>query len=157
MTSRTLSLFLASAVATSSASSAFAEEQAAHKILTPQDMVWKPAGPAFPPGSETVVLFGDPSKEGPFVVRVRAPKGYRVPLHSHPVPETLTVLSGAVSFAGGEDVKTSRLAAGGFSVSPPGVKHEVVVEEDAVVQINAMGPWRTDYVDPKDDPRKKRE
>jgi quercetin dioxygenase-like cupin family protein len=150
-------LLLTSVFAIAAATSALAEPLTEHKALAPQDILWKPAPPAFPPGSEAAVLFGDPSKEGAFVVRVRAPKGYRVPLHTHPAPEVLTVLSGAVSYGVGRDGATSRLPAGGFSVMPPGLEHHVLIEEDAVVQINAMGPWRIDYVDPKDDPRKKAE
>lgn len=134
---------------------AFGLEATAQKVVLPQDLVWRPAPPSFPPGSESVVLYGDPAKEGPFIVRVRAPKGFRLPLHTHPVPEVLTVLSGVVSFSVGPDAKSSRVPAGGFSVMPPGIEHMVVIEDDAVVQINAIGPWRIDYVDPKDDPRTK--
>jgi hypothetical protein len=47
-----------------------------------------------------------------------------------------------------------RARAGSKGISP-GVEHSVEVEEDAVVQINAIGPWRIDYVDAKDDPRTK--
>ena len=36
---------------------------------------------------------------------------------------------------------------------PKGVVHYVFVDEDSVIQINAMGPWDIDYVNPKDDPR----
>ncbi len=154
---RTLNLAIVSALSIGVVTVVAAEPAPEQKVVLPQDLAWKPAPPSFSPGSETAVLYGDPAKEGPFVVRVRAPKGFRVPLHTHPVPETLTVLSGVVSFGVGPDAKTSRLPAGGFSVMPPGVEHVVVVEEDAVVQINAMGPWRIDYVDPKDDPRKRGE
>lgn len=151
-------IFLLTSVAASAGDAgAFAEPLAEHRALAPQDILWKPAPAAFPPGSETAVLFGDPANEGPFVVRVRARKGYRVPLHTHPAPEVLTVLSGAVSYGVGRDGATTRLPVGGFSVMPPGLEHYVLIEEDAVVQINAVGPWRIDYVDPRDDPRKKRE
>jgi hypothetical protein len=36
---------------------------------------------------------------------------------------------------------------------PKGVVHYVFVDEDSVIQINAVGPWDIDYVNPKDDPR----
>jgi quercetin dioxygenase-like cupin family protein len=151
---RTSSFVLACALAIGGFS-ALAEQSPAQRVVLPQDLVWKPAPSAFPPGSEAVVLYGNPATEGPFIVRIRAPKGFRVPLHTHPAPEILTVLSGAVSYGVGPDAKTSHIPAGGLSFMPAGVEHSVIIEEDAVVQINAMGPWRIDYVDPKHDPRKK--
>jgi quercetin dioxygenase-like cupin family protein len=150
-------LLLSTAPSSAAPTHALSEPQSARKIILPQDLAWKPAPPAFPPGSESVVLFGDPTKEGSFAVRVWAPKGYRLPLHTHSAAEVLTVLSGVASYGTGREGVTSRVPSGGFSVMPPGVEHEVVIEEDAVVQINAMGPWRIDYVDPKDDQRKKGE
>lgn len=33
------------------------------------------------------VLEGDPNKEGPFVFRVKALDGYRIPPHTHPKME----------------------------------------------------------------------
>ena len=36
---------------------------------------------------------------------------------------------------------------------PNGVVHYVFVDEDLVIQINAVGPWDIDYVNSKDDPR----
>jgi hypothetical protein len=36
---------------------------------------------------------------------------------------------------------------------PAGVVHYVFVDEESVIQINAIGPWDIDYVDPRSDPR----
>src|SRR5262245_3228339 len=58
-----------------------------HTSLAPQDIKWGPAPAMLPPGAEAAVLFGDPSKEGLFVLRLKFPKGYRVPPHKHPVDE----------------------------------------------------------------------
>src|SRR5262245_12013524 len=40
------------------------------------------------------VLTGDPGKDGPYAVRVRLPAGYKIPPHTHPTAENVTVLSG---------------------------------------------------------------
>jgi quercetin dioxygenase-like cupin family protein len=131
---------------------AFAET-AAHIVATPQELAWRSPPPALPAGSEVAMLYGDPTQPGPFVMRLRAPKGYRVSTHTHPDVEVVTVLSGALRISMGGAEK--RLPAGGFFAMPAGVEHRVEIDEDAVIQINASGPWGIDYVDPKDDPRKK--
>ena len=52
--------------------------------------------------SANAVLAGDPSKEGPFVIRVKAPAGYKIPAHRHPTDELVTVISGAAAFGMGD-------------------------------------------------------
>ena len=44
-----------------------------------------------PPGAQWFVLSGDPTKAGPFTVRLRLPAGYQIPAHSHPTTEAITV------------------------------------------------------------------
>jgi quercetin dioxygenase-like cupin family protein len=131
---------------------AFAEI-AGHVVVTPQEMTWRPAPPALPSGAEAVVLYGDPAQPGPFVLRARLPKGYRIPTHTHPDAEIVTVLSGSLRVGMGGAEK--RLPAGGFFALSSGGSHWVEVDENAVIQISANGPWGIDYADPKDDPRKK--
>ena len=67
--------------------------------------------PCSPPGAEAAVLFGDPSKEGLFVLRLKFPEGYRVPPHTHPVDEVLTVISGTFSMGMGENAGSEQGAA----------------------------------------------
>jgi quercetin dioxygenase-like cupin family protein len=135
---------------------AFAADE--HKIFTPQDVKWTPGPPSLPKGAEVAVLFGDPSKDGPFVMRLKFPKGYQVPPHVHPKAEVVTVISGTVHIGMGEIADSSKaqaLAAGGFFAFPPGMTHFVSVDEDTVVQLSSTGPWGVTYVNPKDDPRQK--
>ena len=65
-----------------------------HKIVAPNEVKWSPAPPSVPKGAEVAVLYGDPSKDGPFAMRLKMPKGYAIPPHSHPKPEIVTVISG---------------------------------------------------------------
>src|SRR5258708_29138974 len=58
------------------------------------DLKWGPAPPTLPKGAEITVLSGDPSKDGPFVLRLKMPRGYKVPAHNHPTDEGATVISG---------------------------------------------------------------
>ena len=43
---------------------------------------WKAGPAAIPPGAKMAVLEGDPTKEGPFVVRFQSPEGYHIPPHT---------------------------------------------------------------------------
>jgi quercetin dioxygenase-like cupin family protein len=137
-------------------SAALAEMIDTHRLVLPQDIKWGPVPPSLPAGAEAAVLYGDPTQEGMFVLRIKAPKGYRIPPHTHPKPEVITVISGKFNLGMGpkaDRASVESLPAGSFSSMPPGVAHYGFVDEDSVVQINATGPWGIDYVDPRDDPR----
>ena len=138
------------------ASAGIAEMAEVHKVFRPQDIKWGSTPPSLPAGAEAAVLYGDPSKEGMFALRVRMPKGYKIAPHTHPKPEVITVISGQFSLGMGatpDRASVESLPAGSFSSMPPGVGHYAFVDEDTVVQISSTGPWSIDYLDPKDDPR----
>ena len=104
------------------------------------------------------MLFGDPSKEGPFALRVKLPEGYSIPPHTHPADEVVTVLSGTFRLGMGETADQSKaqpLPAGSFFALSPGTAHYVFTDEETVIQINTVGPWGLTYINPKDDPRQK--
>jgi hypothetical protein len=127
-----------------------------HKIFLPEDIRWGPPPQGLPAGAEAAVLYGDPKIHAPFLLRLKARKGYAVPPHSHGQPEYLTVISGQVRLGLGKSADRNTvqiLPAGAFSIMPQGVLHYLFVDEDAVVQINGLGPWSLDYGNPKDDPR----
>lgn len=135
---------------------AVAETMDTHKVYLPQDIKWGAAPPALPAGAETAALYGDPSKEGMFAMRVKLPKGYAIAPHTHPQPEVVTVISGRIGMGVGAKASRASLAsmpAGSLSTMPAGMAHYVFVEEETVVQVNSTGPFVLDYVDPKDDPR----
>jgi quercetin dioxygenase-like cupin family protein len=147
-------LTLATACAACTLPVAAADE---HKIVAPNDVKWSPAPPSIPKGAEAAVLYGDPSKEGLFAMRLKLPKGYHLPPHSHPKPEVVTVISGTFRLGMGETAdpgKAQALPAGSFFALPPGMAHYGLMDEDTVVQLNSTGPWGLTYVNPKDDPRK---
>jgi quercetin dioxygenase-like cupin family protein len=140
------------------ATAAHAQSMDDHKIIRPDDVKWSAASPMFEKGAEIAVLYGDPSKEGLFSLRFKMPKGYVIAPHTHPKPEVVTVLSGAIRAGMGETVDPSKaqaVPAGGFYVFPPGMAHFVTTDEDTIIQLNSIGPWALNYVNPKDDPRQK--
>jgi hypothetical protein len=69
--------------------------------LFPADKLdWKDGPPSLPKGAKIAVLEGDPAKEGPFVFRVKVPDGYRIPPHTHPKTERVTVIMPALTAIG---------------------------------------------------------
>jgi quercetin dioxygenase-like cupin family protein len=140
------------------ASTAPADTMAGHTIVSPQEVRWGLAPAMLPPGAEAAVLFGDPSEEGFFVLRLKLPQGYKVAPHTHPVDEVITVISGTFSMGMGETAdqrKARPLAAGSFFALPPDTAHYVFIDEETVIQISTSGPWGLTYINPKDDPRQK--
>jgi hypothetical protein len=125
--------------------------------LYPVDkIVWKDGPPALPKGAQIAVLEGDPSKDGPFVFRVKVPDGYRVPPHTHPKTERITVISGTFHIGMGETfdkTATKAMPAGTYGYWEAAMKHFVWIKGETVVQFHGMGPWSIQYLNPKDDPR----
>src|SRR5688572_7863997 len=66
------------------------------------DTKWIDGPASLPKGAKMAVLEGDPAKEGPFVFRVKIPDGYRVPPHTHPKVERITVIQGTLNIGMGE-------------------------------------------------------
>jgi rhodanese-related sulfurtransferase len=101
-------------------------------------------------------LEGDSTKKGPFVFRVKAPDGYRIPPHTHPKTERVTVISGTFHIGMGKtfNEKAARaMPVGTYGHWAPGMKHFVWVKGETVVQFHGDGPWTITYVNPADDPR----
>lgn len=153
-----LPVLLLSAIAGLGTVSASAEPMQGHAIVTPADVKWSPAPASLPAGAQVAVLYGDPSKEGLFAMRLKFPKGYAVAPHKHPKPEAVTIISGTFSVGMGDtadETKVQALPAGSFIAIQPGMTHFVRITEETEVQINSNGPWGIEYVNPADDPRTK--
>ena len=125
--------------------------------LSADSLKWSAAPPMLPKGAEMAVLAGDPSKAEPFVVRTKLPAGYKIPAHTHPTDENVTVLSGTFHVGMGDKLdpnKGDTLKAGGFAHVAKGMQHYAWTSEETVIQVHGMGPFAIDYVNPEDDPRK---
>src|SRR6266849_10011770 len=77
-------------------------------VYAPADIKWKEGPASIPKGASLAVLEGDPTKEGPFVIRLKLPDGYRIPSHTHPKAERLTVISGTFNIGMGEKFDVSK-------------------------------------------------
>ena len=126
-------------------------------IHRPDRLEWKEGPASLPAGAKMAILEGDPTKPGPFVMRIKLPDGYKLPPHTHPKPERVTVISGSFHLGMGEKFdpkKAQELSAGTYGTWPAGMKHFVWVEGETIVQFHGDGPWTINYLNPNDDPRK---
>ena len=126
------------------------------RLYPPTTIEWKAGPAALPLGAKMAALEGDPTKEGPFVVRFHFPDGYHIAPHTHPKTERVTVISGAVYLAAGEVLdrnSAKKLPAGSFGYWPAGMKHAAWFEGETIIQLHGIGPWQINYVNPADDPR----
>jgi quercetin dioxygenase-like cupin family protein len=116
-----------------------------------QTIQWGPAPAVFPPGAEFAVLEGDPTKAEPFTVRLRLPDGYKIPPHTHPTAENVTVLSGTFLAGMGARFVDSDLHPYGrndFASIPAGHAHFAMARGVTIVQVHAIGPFALTYVNP---------
>ncbi|MCK1641525.1 cupin domain-containing protein [Bradyrhizobium sp. 157] len=133
--------------------------QDAVTMVKPDALTWKD-NPNIPKGGQTAVLVGDPTKAGSVVVqRVKLPPNYKIPPHTHPYAETVTVISGSVGFGMGEKFDSTKgevVKAGALQAMPAKHAHYTWTgNEEAIIQVQFIGPGGIDYINPADDPRKK--
>jgi quercetin dioxygenase-like cupin family protein len=128
-----------------------------HATVQPEALKWT-APAAYGSGALLAVIKGDPSKEGVYVGRLKAPKGYKIQAHTHPNDENVTVLSGTFRIGTGDkfdETKSETVKAGGYAYVAKGMSHYAFFPEETVIQLHGIGPQGITYVNPADDPRKK--
>ena len=126
--------------------------------ILPQADAAKYAPVPFPPGSQQGAVVGDPKEAGGYVLRTKLPANTKVPAHTHPNDENVTVVSGTFHIGVGEKLDESKgqtVKAGGFVHIPKGVQHFAWTSEETVIQLHGVGPAGVTFVNPADDPRKK--
>jgi quercetin dioxygenase-like cupin family protein len=129
-----------------------------HGMYTPSEIKWGDAPPMVPKGAKLAVLYGDPNKDGLFVVRAKLPANYRIAAHSHPTDEVVTVLSGTLFVGMGDKLapaSAKAFPAGSLVVAPAKTNHYVLTKQPTVIEVTAMGPLQFTYVNPADDPSKR--
>ena len=137
----------------------YVSAQMAHGPQNLAEVKWGPAPNMLPAGAEVAVLFGDPSKAGPFAIRLKFPANYNIPAHSHPTDENVTVTSGTFFVGMGEKFDQGsgkELPVGGFVSVPATHRHFAWAgDQETIVQVHGVGPTDITFVNPADDPRKK--
>jgi quercetin dioxygenase-like cupin family protein len=130
--------------------------EAEFKSVLPEDIDWKPF-PAFPPPARLAIVVGEPTKPGPYVIRVKVPSGVKIMPHKHPEDRVYTVISGVFYIGLGDQFDADKLEAypPGSVIVLPGDTHHFhwAKAGEYVSQVTAIGPLGLDYLDLHDDPR----
>ena len=115
------------------------------------------AGTSGVAGIRTTILYGDPTKAGPYTIALRAPPNVRIAAHSHRDDRTAVVVAGLWRFGYGRKTDESLvkvLPPGSFYSEPAGVEHFAMTgPEGATVYISGQGPTSTDYVEAANAPK----
>jgi quercetin dioxygenase-like cupin family protein len=132
--------------------------QEVFKAILSEDIDWKPF-PAFPPSIRLAVVVGQPSEPGPYTIRVKVPRGEKLMPHKHLEDRVYTVISGVFYIGLGDEFDANKLEAyppGAVVILPGNTPHfHWAKSGEYVTQVTAMGPLGLEYIDAKDDPRKK--
>lgn len=104
-------------------------------------------------GVMVAAMSGDPTKPGPYIIRVKVPPNTTLGAHYHGDAENVTIISGTFYVGLGDKVDKSKLTAlkaGAFAHLNAGVKHYALTKADgAVLEISGTGPSSMTMVDQK--------
>jgi mannose-6-phosphate isomerase-like protein (cupin superfamily) len=115
---------------------AAAGDTAEHLLVAPDAVKWGDAPPSLPAGAQWAVLEGDPAQAGPFAFRVQVPAGSKMPPHTHPNLEHVTVLSGTFHVGMGKQLderQVKPMPAGSFVVIPTDSPHYFLTKDETAV------------------------
>jgi hypothetical protein len=84
--------FVTLALLLSGTAPGFAQGSHPDLLAGPGGLKWGPAPPTLPAGAQIAVLSGDPSKDGPYVLRLKLPASYQLAAHHHRTVEIVPVL-----------------------------------------------------------------
>jgi quercetin dioxygenase-like cupin family protein len=147
------------------AGAALGAQGSGEQRITPSEVKWPaPAaggvGTSGVSGTQTVVLKGDPTRPGLYTLLLRVGPNTKIEAHAHPDDRVATVISGTWYFGYGSKFNESALKTlppGSFYTEPPGTNHFAMTRGEGVtIQITGGGPSGTTYVDPANDPARKK-
>ncbi len=128
--------------------------------FTPDSIPYGPAPAFVAPGAQLAVLEGNPGgSTGDYTIRLKMPAGYRIAPHWHPQRENVTVISGTFKVGMGDhfdETKMGTFPAGSFAFLDPDMHHYAMASGEVVVQVHGAAPLQFNYVNPSDDPSRKK-
>lgn len=105
------------------------------------------AGTSGVAGIQTVTLFGDPTRAGPYTIQIRVPANTRIAAHAHRDHRSAVVVSGTWYFGYGpvaDETRVKALPPGSFYTEPSDDPHFALTrDEPVVVDISGWGPTDT--------------
>jgi hypothetical protein len=110
--------------------------------------------PGMPAGCKMLVLYGDPRQPGEFGVRFKYVAKYRIAPHTHAVDEHVTVISGGPFHVAVGETFDNKAPSGqvmhatDLAVVPAGIHHFAWTDSEIILQVNGVGPFKRDFIDP---------
>jgi len=136
-----------------------AAAEAKHAFM-PDSVSYGPAPAFVEPGAQLAVLEGNPmGASGDYTIRLKLPAGYKIAPHWHPKRENVTVITGTLKFGMGDTFDESKMTgfpAGSFAFLDPDMHHYVKAEGETIVQVHGQSPVQFNYINPSDDPSKRK-
>lgn len=129
--------------------------------LNPQEVKALKGSGSNAPGSsnyaavQEIVVMGDPSKPGVYMILLKIAANTKIAAHLHPDQRVATVVSGTWYFGYGDQFdenKLKRLPQGSIYSEVAGQNHFAMTKEPVIVEITGYGPSGVTYVDPANDP-----
>jgi quercetin dioxygenase-like cupin family protein len=123
-------------------------DPAAVQVVPPDQIKWvrNAAGT-----SEQAVLFGDPSKPGPYVIRIKWLPGNMSRPHTHATDRFFVVISGTWWVGSGtkfDPASTVPTKPGSYVIHHAGQPHyDGAKDEETVIQVFGIGPLTTEVVE----------
>ena len=134
--------------------------------MTLQEIIDAKATGSTAPGSsnsgavQVIVIHGDPSKAGLYTILLKVAAHSKIAAHLHPDDRVGTVVSGTWYFGYGDkfdESKLKKLPAGSIYSEAEGQNHFAMTgDEPVIAEITGYGPSGVTYVNPADDPQKKK-
>lgn len=127
----------------------FPEGRVQHVVLA-KDIQWKPCPPNLPKGCEMAVLEGNPKSNDLFTVRFKISSEFKIPPHTHPKDERVTVFQGKayVAFGNGATKEEAKeFGPGDYYVNARNAIHTVWADSLTIIQITGIGPWEVDFIE----------
>jgi hypothetical protein len=129
-------------------------------IFLPDAIPYGPAPAFVVAGAQLAVLEGNPgAASGDYTIRLKMPDGYRIAPHWHPQRENVTVMAGTFKVGMGDSFDESKMGAfpaGSFAFLDPDMHHYAMASGEVVVQVHGKSPLQFNYVNPNDDPSRKK-
>jgi hypothetical protein len=121
--------------------------------LNPADIKWVDyPGDGAKFGIKEAFIYGDPTKPGLYVIRLKFPPGVMSTPHSHPETRIGTVIKGTWWTGTGDKfdpASTTGIPVGGIMIHPAGkIHYDGARNEETIVQMMGIGPTGKKTVDP---------
>lgn len=146
-----------SALAIAFAIPAFGQAPSHFQTVTSKSLKW--VDTPLIAGGKVAVIEGPLDKDAPFTFRIMFPANSMIAPHFHSAIEHVTIISGTFNLGHGEKfdrAKSKPLGRGDVAIMQPKTPHFGWVDKETIVQVHGVGPWTVTFVNPADDPRKKK-